>query len=361
MDARLSNLRTLLKDNSLDALFISSLPNIAYLTNYSGFSTQDRDAFLLLTKNNQYIFTHGIYKEDVKRKVTHFELIEITRESPIGTSVKNAVATHNIAKLGFEAFDLKVSEYDRLTKQIDKDILQPANLVNQLRTVKSSEEIESIRQACALGDKAYSHILKKIRTGVTESELAAEMEFFIKSHGADVSFPTIIAFEENAAHPHHMPTNRKLAANEFILMDFGVLLENYCSDMTRTVSFGKATDDKKKMYETVKQAQQKAIDLFAVKKPIKGSAPDRVARDYILSQGYPQMPHSLGHGIGLEVHESPRLTSVSEENLEEGMVFSIEPGIYLPEVAGVRIEDLFVIENSALIQLTNSSRQLIEL
>jgi Xaa-Pro aminopeptidase len=367
MSTKLSNIRTLLTDHSLDAIFISSLPNITYLTGYSGFSTQDRDAFLLITKDHQFIFTHGIYKEDVQRKVTDFTLVQITRENPIGIAVKNAITNESITKLGFEAFDLKVSEYDRLIRQIDKNILSPTNLVNQLRIIKSDEEIGHIQKACALGDKAFSYVLKKIRTGISENELAAELEFYVKSHGADVSFPTIVAFEENAAHPHHIPTDRKLKTENFVLMDFGVLLNGYCSDMTRTVSFGKTTSEKKRIYQTVLTAQQQTIDTLDHKlvydptKKIRASSLDTIAREYIISRKYPSMPHSLGHGIGLEVHEAPRLTTVSEEKLEDGMVFSIEPGIYLPDVAGVRIEDLFALKNGKLTQLTTSPRDLLEL
>lgn len=365
MDSRLSNLRNRLKENALDALLVSSLPNIAYLTGYAKFSMQDRDAFVLITQKSQYIFTHGIYKEDVKNSVKNFTLIDIKRENPISQAVKDIIEEQSIQKLGFEAFDLKVSEFERLTKQIDKKLLTPSNVVNTLRIHKSADEITALKKACALGDKAFTYIQNKISVGISESELAAQLDYFIKSEGANISFPTIIAFAENAAHPHHMPTNKKLEKNNFVLLDFGVLLNGYCSDMTRTICFGKADTNKKQVYETVSEAQQKAIELIEEKlsnnEVVKANAVDKIAREHIETKGYPAMPHSLGHGIGLEVHEEPRLTPVTDDVLEEGMVFSIEPGIYVPEKLGVRIEDLFAIENDKLTLLTQSPRNLIEL
>lgn len=356
---RIIALRKLLKDNELDAFFISSIPNIAYLTGYTGFSMLDRDAFVLVTNNSQYIFTHGIYKEDVKQKIKHFTLVDMKRENPISQAVKTIIEKEQIKKLAFEAFDLRVSEFDRLTNHIDKKILISSNLVNTLRIKKSHEEIRALKQACEIGDKAFAIISKELRTGMTETEVAALLEFYIKREGADISFPTIVAFEENAAHPHHMPTNKLLEKNNIVLIDFGVLASGYCSDMTRTMCFGKPTTEKQRVFETVQKSQQQAV-AFIERKLLKNEilrarAVDEVSRKYMIEKGYPSMPHSLGHGIGLEVHESPRLTPLSEELLEEGNIFSIEPGIYLPGNMGVRIEDLFAIENNKLKKLTHAS------
>lgn len=355
---RIIALRKLLKDNELDAFFISSIPNIAYLTGYSGFSTLDRDAFVLITSTSQYIFTHGIYKEDVKQKIKHFTLVDMKRENPISQGVKTIIEKELIKKLAFEAFDLRVSEFDRLTKQIDKKILTPSTLVNTLRIKKSHEEICALIHACEIGDKAFSLITKELKAGMTETEVAAQLEFFIKREGADISFPTIVAFEENAAHPHHMPTTKKLEKNNIILIDFGVLANGYCSDMTRTTCFGKPTAEKQRVFETVQKSQQQAIAFIerklAKNEILRARAVDEISRNYMIEKGYPSMPHSLGHGIGLEVHESPRLTPLSEELLEEGNIFSLEPGIYLPGNMGVRIEDLFAIENNTLIKLSNA-------
>jgi Xaa-Pro aminopeptidase len=360
MNLRLQKLRKALVEEKLDAIFISSLPNIIYLTNFSDFTTLDRDGFLLVTKKNQYFFTHGIYEEAAGKQVKNFKLILIKREKPISKTIKELVEKENIKKLGFESFDLKVNEYERLVKYVDKNILQPTDVLSKLRIKKYPDEIKAIQKACKLGDKAFDFIVTKLKPGVTEIELANEFEFFIKRLQADVSFSTIIAFGPNASKPHHVPTNAKLKKNQFVLIDSGVKLNNYCSDMTRTVFFGKATEKQKHTYQTVLIAQKKAIEQFnneAMKQSeihFQAKRLDNFARDYITSQNFPDMPHSLGHGIGLEVHEPPRLTPLSDEIIENGMVFSIEPGIYLPGKFGIRVEDLFAIENNKLVQLTKA-------
>ncbi|MCR4305907.1 MAG: M24 family metallopeptidase, partial [Candidatus Daviesbacteria bacterium] len=192
----------------------------------------------------------------------------------------------------------------------------------------------------------------------------------IRTKGAVISFPTIAAFGKNSSIPHHQTGNTKLGPEsssgregQVILLDFGVKFENYCSDMTRTIFFGKPTGKQKDIYNEVLESQQKAVDyikgLIKTGQEIRSAGVDKVARDYILSKGYPSIPHSLGHGIGLEVHEHLSLSPKSKESLKEGMVFSIEPGIYLTDFGGVRIEDLFVYEEKGLRQLTVSPKKII--
>jgi Xaa-Pro aminopeptidase len=365
MNPRLQKLREFLDEENLDAIFVSSLPNIIYLTNFSDFTTLDRDGFLLITKKHQYIFTHGIYKEAVEKQVKNFTLIAIKRENPISKSVKDLIEKEKIKSLGFEAFDLKVDEYDRLLKEVDQKILKQTRLIHMLRIQKTGDEIKAIKNACQLGDEAFDYIIKKLKPGVTEIELALEFEYFIKSNGAALSFDSVIAFGPNASKPHHVPSKTKLKSNQFVLFDCGVKLNNYCSDMTRTVFFGKTEEKQKKEYEAVLLSQQKAIEF--IKKNLKANKQinckdvDAISREYLITESFPSMPHSLGHGIGIEVHELPRLTPLSKETLETGNVFSIEPGIYLPGKFGIRIEDLFAIENNKLIRLTKSSSELLEL
>ena len=348
-----------------DAVFISSIPNIIYLTDFSGFSTEDRDAFLLITQKQQYIFTHGIYKEYVKKNLKKFTLIEMSRENPTSKSLKAIITKHKLKKLGYEDSDLSVWEFNRLLKHVNKKVLTPTAIISALRAIKDSNEILAIKKACALGDKTYSHVLKNIRAGMTEKEVAFEIEYFIRKNGGEISFPTIVAFRENAAYIHHQTGSKKLKSNECVLLDFGIKLNNYCSDMSRTLFYGKAANEQKKAYQIVLTAQQNAIEYIekklAKKEKAQGDVADKIARDYIISQGFPELPYSLGHGIGLEVHEFPRLTPAYKQILENGMAFSIEPGIYLPDKFGVRIEDLFAIQNNQLIPLTQSPKNLIEI
>ncbi len=361
----------LLSDHNLDALLISSIANITYLTNYSGFSKIEREAYLLVTKRRSYLLTDGRYTEAVKN-IPGFTLIEISLTKPLITAFTELAKKHGIKKLGIEENNLTVAEYKRIKKCF------PA-LVNvslrELRIIKEENEINAIKKACALGDKTFTHVLKKIKQGVTEKELAFEIEFFIKKAGGDISFSQIVAFGENSAIPHHQSSDKPLAiSDKLVLLDFGAKVDNYCSDMTRTVFFGKPTTEQKRMYQTVLEAQRKAVahlgrrrgsDLDSSRRRHslwrRTAEVDRVAREYIIKQGYSTIPHSLGHGIGLEVHESPSLSPKSKDTLKPGMVFSIEPGIYLPGIGGVRIEDLVVLEPTGPLLLTKSSKELIEL
>lgn len=253
------------------------------------------------------------------------------------------------------------------------------NSKKNLRVIKKPKEIQAIERACQLGDKTFKYILKKIKPGITEKQLAFEIEFFIKKNGADISFPPIVAFGANSSIPHHKTSNKQLATRELVLLDFGVKLNNYCSDMTRVVFFAKANPKQKKIYQIVLEAQECALEYLSRRKTprgwpasqrgepnglprggeIKAKEVDKVARDYIINAGFPTIPHGLGHGVGLEVHEPPRLSPKSKDILKPGMVFSIEPGIYLPGKFGVRLEDLVVLEKSGPRLLTNSSKELL--
>lgn len=232
--------------------------------------------------------------------------------------------------------------------------------------IKTPKEILKIKKACALGDKVYSQILKKIRLGITERELRLEIIHLIRKNGARLSFRPIVSFGKNASHVHHKPTKLKLRKNHgFIMIDLGTKVNNYCSDMTRTVFFGKASKRQKKIYKTVLNAQKIAIDFISNHSNDtyhrSAKETDRVAREYITSKKYPNIPHSLGHGIGLRVHQTPKIGPKSRTILKNGMVFTIEPGIYIKNFGGVRIEDVYYLNKDKLIQLTKSPKNLIEL
>jgi len=347
----------------LDALLISSVHNIIYFTNFPGFATDEREAFLLICKDKQYFITDARSSGTVRNNVKDFELAEIAAYSPFQSILKKLAKKHKVKILGIEEKNLTVSEFKTLSKSFTTKNFD----TDDLRAVKTPVEINKIEKTCQLGDKTFDYILKKIKKGVSEKELAIKIELFIKKNNADVSFATIVAFGKNSAIPHHVPTHNSklLAPNSIVLLDFGVKLDGYCSDMTRTVFFGKATAEQRKMYKTVLDAQTRAIELFNTKysihNTIKASTIDKAARDYIISKGYPTIPHSLGHGIGIQIHESPRLSPKSKDILKEGMVFSIEPGIYIPDFGGVRIEDLVVLTKSGSKLLTHSPKTIIEL
>jgi len=352
--------RQMLKKN-FDAILVSSVPNITYLAGFSSFSKDEREAYLLITQNQNYILTDGRYSEAVKSKIKNFKLIEISSKLTFEKALKDLAKKHSprgeagkIKQVGFEHHDITVAEHKKFSS-VFKTIKHFD--IDNFRAIKSNQEILAIEKACKLGDETFKYILKKIKLGVSEKELAFEIEFFIKKAGGDISFPPIVAFGKNSAIPHHKPTeNTKLRTQNIVLLDFGVKLNDYCSDMTRTVFFGSANAEYKKIYRTVLAAQKRAIEFLSStfhslplhEKQIKASQVDKVARTYILEKGFPTIPHSLGHGVGLEVHESPRLSPKSKDRLKPGGVFTIEPGIYIPGFGGVRIEDVVVIENSGL-------------
>ena len=354
---RIQKLKKKIKQEKLDGVLISSVSNITYLTGYANFSREEREAYIFIGNNFAYIITDGRYSEAVKKQVPHLQLFERGN----GKSTKDLFKRHKkeIKKIGIEEDNLTVAEH-RVLKKHFKNLKH----FSVSRSIKDEKEIEKIEKAAKLGDKTFKFILGKIKSGITEKKLAFEIELFIKTGGGDISFPTIIGFGKNSSVPHHQTGNAKLKKRDFVLLDFGIKLEEYCSDMTRTVFFGSPNKEQRKIYEVVLKAQKRAVDFInsCLKsgKEIKASMVDKVARDYITFRGYPPISHSLGHGIGLEVHEHPHLSPKSKDILREGMVFSIEPGIYLPDFGGIRIEDLFVLGKHGVKQITNSPKNLIE-
>lgn len=356
---RLKNIKERLIKEKLDGVLISSVSNITYLTGYANFSQQEREAYLLIGQDFQYIITDGRYSEAIKKQIPHFDLFERSQTSKtedLLTSLKNKI---NI--LAVEEDNLTVSEHKFFRKHFKK---MKHRSIDIHRAIKTDDEMDKIQKACKLGDETFNYILKKVKKGISEKELAFEIEYFVKKNGAEISFPSIVAFGKNSSVPHHQTGDKRLTINDkLILLDFGAKVEGYCSDMTRTVFFGQPNDKQKQIYETVLAAQKRAVDFVNSKiksgKVIKAFKVDKIARDFIIQKGYPSIPHSLGHGIGLEVHEHPNLSPKSKGHLQKGMVFSIEPGMYIPEFGGVRIEDLFVSESSGLKRLTNSPKKLI--
>lgn len=345
-----------------DAILVSSNPTVIYLTGYSNFASDERDAYLLITKTNEYLITDGRFTEAVYRDVPHFQVLERSKNNPLTAILQKIKGEGDLKVIGIEESHLTVSEYKFFKKQLGKLINFD---VTDLRMEKDTEEIENIKKAGDLADRAVEHIKGLINETTTEKELSLAFELFLKKEGVDISFPTIVAFSKNSSVAHHQTGNDVLnkKCGQFVLIDCGAKYKNYCSDMTRTFFFGQPNEQQLKIYNTVLNSQQKAVELLnkniKAGKKVTGKMLDKVAADYIISQGFEAYNHSLGHGTGLEVHEGPTISTRGKIPLTEGMVFSIEPGIYITGVGGVRIEDLYVIKKDGVEQLTNYSKELI--
>jgi Xaa-Pro aminopeptidase len=370
----LEELKKELKILNLDSFLITSSQNIFYLTRYGGFSKDEREAVILITKTHNYLLTDKRYLNELQI-LKNFKLVEISPTNSLSGMLTKISKENNLRTTGFEENSITFSEYEKFRK-VFKNFKPHESPIEKLREVKTEEEIEKIKKACKLSDLGFKFILEHIKENITEQELAAKLEIFLKSRHADTSFKPIIAFGKNSAVPHHLNSNIKLRKGNIVLIDIGAQLEGYCSDMTRTVFFGSPTLKFKWMYQTVLDAQKIAVEtihksLIPIKSglilnhksnlEIKASDVDKAARQYIIDKGFESIPHSLGHGIGIDVHEKPSLSPKSKNILKSGMVFSIEPGIYLKGLGGVRIEDLYLLTDNVLEKITHSTSEIISL
>ncbi|MBI4091766.1 MAG: M24 family metallopeptidase [Candidatus Levybacteria bacterium] len=354
-EQRLRLVRKSLSEDKIDALLVSSAVNIAYLTGYSNFSTREREAYLFVTESSVSLFTDGRYIEGVR------SILPKGLKVFLYTELFKKIRSSKAKRVGVEQ-NFTLSELKKFKRKTGLNFTLTEPLVEKLRAVKDDKEIKNIRLACKLTDKTYSDVLENIRMNITEKELAWRIERLIKENGGELAFEPIVAFGSSSAIPHHQTSNKKLInSDQFVLLDFGVKVNGYCSDMTRTLLTKNATNKARKIYETVRVAQQKAIEYIST----SGVGPDspevdasktaKVANDYLASKGFEKIPHGLGHGIGLEVHEELRLSPKSKNKLVKNNVFTIEPGIYIPGFGGVRIEDDFLLSDN-LEQLTKSPK-----
>ncbi|OGH16455.1 MAG: hypothetical protein A3C30_04670 [Candidatus Levybacteria bacterium RIFCSPHIGHO2_02_FULL_40_18] len=362
-EKRLKVLQKSLNPNKIYGLLISGAVNIAYLTGYSIFSRREREAYLFVAETNIMLFTDGRYIEGVRTKLP--KGVRVFLHTELFKKVKASRAK----KVGIE-HNFTVAELKKFRNKTGKKFVLVEQIVENLRAVKDPEEIKNIKAACRLTDKTFKVVRKLIKTGVTEKEIAWKIEKFIKEDGGELAFDPIVAFGPNSAIPHHKTSNKKLTnKDQFVLLDFGAKVNGYCSDMTRTLLTKRASTKARKMYESVQTAQRKVIECINKKwydrsyhqrSPIKALEVAKIANAYIVSNGFEQIPHGLGHGVGLEVHEEPRISPKSKGKLVRDMIFTIEPGIYTPGFGGVRIEDDYLLSNK-LERLTKSPKQIIEI
>jgi Xaa-Pro aminopeptidase len=358
---RQQRLREALPANRLDALLITHLSNIRYLCGFSGSA-----GALLVSPAGSTFFTDGRYTEQAKSEVQAAKLV-VARKTPLTAAAEwlgrkwIASRARKSQTLGIEGPYLTVAARRGLSGGLPRHIRlrEAPPLVERARMVKDADEIQAIRTAVDQGAALFDRALQVIRPGVREIEVAAEMEYAARKGGADaMSFETIIASGARSALPHGRASNAPIAAGGFVVCDFGVILHGYCSDRTRTVYVGAATTEARRVYEAVLASQQAAID--AVGPGVNVSRVDRVARKTLQQNGLgPYFTHSTGHGVGLEIHEAPRVAQGQPEILRPGMVITIEPGVYLPGKWGVRIEDMVVVTEQGCEALAPTQKEFI--
>ncbi len=352
---RLKRLRQSLPAHRLDLLLVTHLPHIRYLCGFTGSA-----GALLISPRKAVFFTDGRYMAQAKNEVQGARVV-IAKKPPLAAAAESLAKTSDPAVIGIEGDHLTVAEHARLARLLPKGfrLKSAPALVEQERLVKDRDEIELLRSAVMLGASLFDVALKSIRPGVREIEVAAEMEYAARRAGADaMSFETIIASGERSALPHGRASEAKIPANGFVVCDFGVILTGYCSDMTRTVSVGRPQDEARRLYEAVKSAQQAAVE--SVRPGVSVGEVDGAARRVLQREGLGRyFTHSTGHGVGLEIHEAPRVAAGQTDVLRPGMVITIEPGAYIPGRWGVRIEDMVAVTETGCEVLTPTSKELI--
>jgi len=350
---KLTKVRKALQEENLDGLLITSPINRRYLTNFTGTA-----GVAIVGKEEAVFITDFRYTEQAEDQIKDFEILEHT--TVINDEIHKQLKKLNINKLGFEQNYVTFAEYTNYKQAFSNVELTPvSNMVENLRLIKSDEELAIMQKAADIAEKAYEHILTYIKPGVKEIDVANELEFYMRQLGAtSSSFDTIVASGYRSALPHGVASEKKIQSGELVTMDFGALYEGYCSDITRTVAVGEISDKLKEIYDVVLTAQKLGVEH--IKPGMTGKEADALTRDYITEKGYGEyFGHSTGHGLGMEVHEAPGLSHRSEVKLSPGMVVTVEPGIYIPEVGGCRIEDDIVITETGNRRLTKSDKELI--
>lgn len=336
-----------------DGLLITSPHNLRYFTNFKG-----GEGVALITSKNRYLFVDPRYTMSATEEATNFEVIEYSAGR---RNYELLDKIHEVETLGFEDSFMNVSDFKSLESFFQSIQFIPISAkLEPLRMIKNDVEIDFLRKAEQIGVDAFLNTLPLIKEGISEIDIAAELEYQMRKKGAEgPSFETVVVSGYKSGMPHGKPGNKKLNKGDFVTMDFGCVYYGYCSDMTRTVVIGKASDEQKIIYETVKKAQRRGLEI--IKDGVLCSTADKEARKIIEDADYGEyFGHSLGHGVGMLIHELPNLSPRCNIKLQENMIVTCEPGIYLP-TGGVRIEDMVRVTKEGCENLTKLSKELLEL
>ena len=336
-DGRISKVVRRFDDAGVDGLLVTNLTNVRYLTGFSGSSGQ-----VLVTPSGTVFFSDPRYEARAADLVDGAEVVIFPTR--LSDRLPEKLVTHGVKRLGVEARAMTIAQRDDLDERLPgAELIPTKDVVEDLRRAKDPEEIAALRRAVEFADATFEWILERLRPGATEREIGLDLEMRMRNGGAEsVSFDPIVGSGALSAHIHHTPSARPLAPGDLVLLDFGCRMDGYCSDLTRTVVLGRATEEQRELYDVVLRAQRAGIE--AVGPGVDGRAVDAAGRGVIEAAGYgAHFGHGLGHGVGLEVHEAPSLARTSEDTMAPGDVVTVEPGVYVRDKGGIRIEDCVLV------------------
>ncbi|HDR7791610.1 TPA: aminopeptidase P family protein [Bacillus luti] len=352
MTSRINKIQQQLHNYGIDGLLITKKENRQYATDFTGSA-----GVVLLSADKAIFITDFRYVDQAKSQIKEAEII--MHNGNLEKEVANQVSKLHIQKLGIEENNITLQQFKKLQKYIHTEMVAVCEIIENIRLIKDAPEIEIMKLAATIADEAFHHIIQFLKPGISETDVRDELEFFMRKKGAtSSSFQIIVASGVRSSLPHGVASNKIIEHGDIVTLDFGALYNGYCSDITRTVAIGEPSEEFKKIYSIVREALKRGTE--AIKPGETAKSIDDVTRDYITEHGYGQyFGHSTGHGLGLEIHEPLRLSQESKATLEEGMVVTVEPGIYIPHWGGCRIEDDIVITKDGYEVITKSNRELI--
>ena len=351
---RIIKLREKMSAKSIDAAFLISDHNRNYLSGFTG-----SESYSLITMSKAFFVTDSRLIEQAKQQIVGYEYVEYSKNKTLAEFVSELIKENDIKRLGFEENIVSFKDYNNYKEKFKCEFVPLDGIVEELRVIKDDDEINIMKKAANIADMAFDHMVKYIEPGMTEAEIGLELEMFMRKNGASaLSFPSIVASGYRSSLPHGEATDKKVSEGEFLTLDYGCVYQGYCSDMTRTLVIGEPSEKMLEIYNVVLEAQK--IALKSYKPGIPALEVDKIARDYISAKGYGDFfGHSLGHGVGREIHEAPIIGYGNTSILKTGMVVTDEPGIYLPGFGGVRIEDILVITDGGCEILSKSPKEMI--
>jgi Xaa-Pro aminopeptidase len=350
LSERIIRLQKIFSASRIDSLIFSNMNNIRYLSGFTG-----SEGVLLIGAGQEILFVDGRYTSQAGLETNGIKIIECADKIE---AIAEAIKKLKLNKIGFEEDSITLATYNKLTSSFQKEnFIALTDELRMLRACKDDAEIAFMKKAAQISSSAIRCIINRVKPGWKEKDLAWQLEIEARKYGADgIAFETIVAAGENSSLPHARPTDRKIKKGDFVVIDFGVRYKGYCSDETCTIAFGKLTEKQKNAYQIVKDAHDRALDMIA--ENIHAAEIDKRARNIFGKKFGRYFTHGTGHGVGLEVHESPRLSSISGDVLKPRMVFTIEPGLYIPGLWGVRIEDTVLLKKNSCEKLTKMDKRL---